>query len=415
MLDEFARVHAVGMHTDSTSKRHPVDAGICIIEPEILDLISETHGYNLLQACWLASQNVKLNLFGYRVEQPLKRITNWTSYFAVQKDILDEKYPGILIPGIQLQPGVWVGKNISASSAVSFEAPLVIGDNCRIGKGVKLGKGTIIGHDVMVDVGANLNHAVVLSKTFVGPQTIIQDSIIQGNLMIDIEKETFMAIDDKLAALEIERPKVGFNLYVALNKFLALLNYIVFAPFLLVLFILLILGLKFPLITRTRRIAPDLKELGSGKLRLKVIDVVYLGPADLTQQPVGHNPDPLTVLPHLLARIGNLTNVLKGEMLLVGNRPMDPESAFAITEEWRRTRFKCQAGIISILDTDEVEETTEEEQVIAEGYYAVHRTLWMDMSILARGVWRLFWRMLGRKRVVREYRPVPIEEPATYE
>jgi mannose-1-phosphate guanylyltransferase len=415
MLDEGNRIHAVGMHNEASTKRHPVDAGICMIEPEILDLVSDTLGYNLLQACWLASQNAKLHLFGYHVEEPLIRVINWGKYFQVQKDILEGKFPGLQIPGIQIEPGVWVGKNVSASSAVSFEPPLAIGDNCRIGKGVKLGKGTILGHDVMVDVGASLNHTVVLSKTFVGPQTSIQDSIIQGNLMIDIEKETFMAIDDKLAALEIERPKVGFSLYAFANRVLALLNYIVLSPLLLLLFIGLILGLKFPLITRVRRIAPDLKELGSGKLRLRVLDLIYLGPADLTQQPLGHNPDPLTTLPHLIARIGNLTNVIKGEIMLVGNRPMNPELAFSITEEWRRTRFKCQAGIISILDTDEVETTTDEEQVIAEGYYAVHRTLWMDISILARGVWRLFWRMLGRKKVVREYRPIPIEEPATLE
>ncbi len=415
MLDDTGRIHAVGMHNEASSKRHPVEAGICIIEPETLDLVSDTLGYNLLQACWLASQSARLQLYGYGVGESLIRVTNWKQYTRVQKDILENKYPDILIPGIQIEPGVWVGKNVSASSAVSFEAPLAIGDNCRIGKGVKLGKGTILGHDVMVDVGANLNHTVVLSKTFVGPQTSIHDSIIQGNLMIDIEKETFMAIDDKLAALEIERPKMAFGIYVFLNKAFALLNYILLLPFLLLLFIGMILGLKFPLITRVRRIAPDLKELAGGKLRLKVLDLVYLGPADLTQQPLGHNPDPLTTLPHLIARIGNLTNVLKGEIMLVGNRPMDPELTFSITEEWRRTRFKCQAGIISILDTDEVETTTDEEQVIAEGYYAVHRTLWMDLSILARGVWRLFWRMLGRKKVVREYRPIPQEDPVAYE
>ncbi len=410
MLDEHSRVHAVGTQSQSIIKRHPIETGICILEPEVLDLLSDTIGYNLLQACWLASQNVRLNLFGYSMDAPLMRITNWKSYVEVQKDILAEKYPGVIIPGIQLQPGVWVGKNISASSNVSFEAPLVIGDNCRIGKGVNLGKETIIGHDVMVDVGANLQRAVILSKTFVGPQTVIQDSIIQGNLMIDLKKETFVAIEDKLAALEIERPKAGYKFYVFANRCCALLLYILLSPLVGILFFFLIIGLKFPLITRVKRIAPDLRGLAAGKLRLRVFDLVYLGPADLTKQPIGHNPDPLTALPHVIARLGNLTNVVKGDIMVVGNRPMDPEIAFSITEEYRRTRFKCQGGIISILDTNEADEGTEEEQVISEGYYAVNRTFWMDMSVLVRGLWRLFWRMLGAKKVVREYRPIPPEE-----
>jgi NDP-sugar pyrophosphorylase family protein len=415
MLDEHARIHAVGTQNQPVTKRHPVDAGICILEPEVLDLLSDTIGYNLLHTCWLANQTVKLNLFGYATDVPFSHVTNWSSYFRVQKAILEHAYPGIIVPGIELQPGVWVGKNVSASSNVSFEAPLVIGDNCRIGKGVVLGGETIIGHDVMVDVGANLRHAVILSKTFVGAQTVVKDSIIQGNLVIDVRNDSFMAIEDRLAALEIERPMAGYRFYVLANRCFAFMLYGLLSPLLLILFFLLIVGLKFPLVTRVRRIAPDLKELAAGKLKLRVFDVFYLGPADLTKQPVGHNPDPLTTLPHILARIGNLTNVIRGDMMLVGNRPMDPEIAFSITEEYRRTRLKCQGGVVSILDTNEVDEGTEEEQVISEGYYAVNRNFWMDMSVLVRGLWRLFWRMVGTRKVVREYRSIPPEESPSFE
>jgi NDP-sugar pyrophosphorylase family protein len=415
LLDENARVHGVGSPSLARTKPTPVEVGICILEPEVLDLIPDIIGHNLLQACWIASQSVKLNLFGFQTSDAVARVTNWSSYVKVQNDILAGRFAGIRIPGIELQPGVWVGKNINASSNVSFEAPLVIGDNCRIGKGVTLGKGTIIGHDVMVDVGAKLHNAVILSKTFVGSQTEIHDAIIQGNLMVDLKKESFLPIEDGLAATEILRPKTGFKFYIFFNKLLAALLYVLLSPILLILFFLMIVGLKFPLRTRVKRIAPDLGELSVGKLRLRVFDLVYLGPADLTKRPIGHNPDPLTALPHLLARIGNLTNVMRGDILLVGNRPMDPEIAFSITEEYRRTRLKCQGGVVSILDTNEVDETTEEEQIISEGYYAVNRTLGMDISILMRGLWRLFWRMLGARKVVREYVQIAPEETPSYE
>jgi NDP-sugar pyrophosphorylase family protein len=415
MVDENGRIHGVGSPNLSASKRPPIDIGICLLEPEVLDLIPDRIGYNLLQACWMASQNVKLNLLGFCTDDAVARVTNWKSYVKTQNDILAGNFPGLQISGIQLEPGVWVGKNIAASSNVSFEAPLVIGDNCRIGKGVTLGKGTVIGHDVMVDVGARLRDVVILPKTFVGPQTEIHDAIMHGNLMLDLKKQSFMAIEDTLAAAEIERPRAGFKSYVVVNKVFASLLLILCSPLLLILFLVMIVGLKFPLTTRVKRIAPDLGELALGKLRLRIFDLLYLGPSDLTKRPVGHNPDPLTTLPHLLARIGNLVNVVKGHILLVGNRPMDPEIAFNITEEYRRTRLKCQGGAISILDTNEVDETTEEEQVISEGYYAVNHTLGMDLGILVRGLWRLFWRMVGAKKVVREYVAVTPEETPSYE
>jgi NDP-sugar pyrophosphorylase family protein len=415
VVDDNDRVSAVGTQSHNPLKCLPIEAGVCIIEPETLDLLSDTLGHNLLQACWVASQRVRLHLFGYPVDGPLTKITGWESYTQVQKDILSGKYPGVVVPGIELQPGVWVGKNISASSGVSFEPPLLIGDNCRIGKGVSLGKETIIGHDVMVDVGASLQNAIIMSNTFVGPQTLIRDAIIQGNLMIDLTKKTFTAIEDRLAAFEIAHAKTGFRFYILLNRWAAALFCLLLSPIFLLLFTLLILGLKFPLLTRVRRLAPDLRELAAGKLRLRVFDLIYIGPADLTKRPVGYNPDPLTALPHVIARLGNLFNVIKGDIMLVGNRPADPEIAFSFTEEYRRTRLKCQAGVISILDTNEVDDTTEEEQIISEGYYAVNRNFWMDLGILIKGLWRLFWRMVGVKKVVREYKPVPPEESPSFE
>ncbi len=415
VVDENDRISAVGTQSHNPLKRNPVETGICIIEPETLDLLTDTLGHNLLQACWLASQTARLHLFGYPVDGPLTRITGWDSYTQVQKDILSGKYPGVVIPGIELQPGVWVGKNISASSAVSFDAPLLIGDNCRIGKGVRLGKDTILGHDVMVDVGANLENAIIMSNTFVGPQTLIRDAILQGNLMIDLTRKSFTAIEDRLTAFEIAHTKTGYKFYILLNRWTAVLLCVMLSPFLLALFTLLILGLKFPLITRVRRLAPDLRDLAAGKLRLRVFDLIYIGPADLTKRPVGHNPDPLTTLPHLLARLGNLFNVVKGDIMLVGNRPLDPEIAFATTEEYHRTRLKTQGGVISILDTNEADDSSEEEQIISEGYYAVNRNFWMDMSILIRGLWRLFWRLMGVKKVVREYKPIPPEESPSFD
>lgn len=416
LLDENDRVSGVAAQGQNPLKSLPMDTGICIIEPETLDLLTDTLGHNLLQACWLASQTVKLHLFGFETDGPLAKVHNWDSYVQVQKDILLGKFPGVVIPGIELQPGVWVGKNINASSAVSFEAPLLIGDNCRTGKGVNLGRDTIIGHDVMVDVGASLQNTIILSNTFIGPQTLVRDAIIQGNLMIDLNSRSFTPINDGLAAFEIKKSKAGYKLYILINRAFGAILLLLLSPLVAVLFLLLMVGLAFPLITRVRRLAPDVRDLAEGKLRLRVFDLIYIGPADLTQVPVGHNPDPLTKLPHVIARLGNLINVVKGDILIVGNRPIDPEIAFSVVEEYRRTRLKCQGGVISILDTDEVDGTTEEEQVIAEGYYAVNRNVWMDMSILLRSMWRLFWRLVGLKKVVRRYRGVaPAEESTTYD
>lgn len=413
-LDDQHRVHAVGMHLPPQATQLVSESGICVLEPGIVEILPEIMGHNLLQACWLAAQHVRLRLLGYVVSAPVRRIANWQNYHDVQREILAGEFPGVLVPGIQLESGVWVGKNLSVSSHVSFQAPLVVGDNCRIGRGVRLGKNTIIGHDVMVDVGAVLDNVVVFPKTFIGPQVRIQNAVVQGNMVIDVSKNAFDIIDDHLAATALEGASIGYSFYRFLNRVLAATALVVFSPLLLVLLVFMTMSLKFPLISRVKRIVPDLKELSAGKLRLRVIDLLFLGPVDTTKRLVSYNPNPLTRLPAALARIGNLVNVVRGDVMIVGNRPMDPEIAFAITEEYRRTRFKCQAGIVSVLDTGEVEDASEEEQVIAEGYYAINRTVWMDLGILLRSLGRFLVRLLSFKRVERAYTEVPPEEHATY-
>jgi lipopolysaccharide/colanic/teichoic acid biosynthesis glycosyltransferase len=104
---------------------------------------------------------------------------------------------------------------------------------------------------------------------------------------------------------------------------------------------------------------------------------------------------------------------MRGDILFVGNRPMDPELAFAVTEEWQRTRFKCQSGFISILDTNEAERMTEEEESIAEGYYAVNRNLMMDLGIAFDAAKRILARLFGRAKVKREIRPAITPEQSS--
>jgi hypothetical protein len=98
--------------------------------------------------------------------------------------------------------------------------------------------------------------------------------------------------------------------------------------------------------------------------------------------------DPPTTLPRFLARLGNLVNVLTGDILLVGNRPMDPELAFSMTEEWERRRFTCQAGFISVLDSVDAEKLSDTERSVTEANYAVYRSVGTDMTIFLKAVQR---------------------------
>lgn len=381
-LDSLKRIRAVRVNGSPAAAPHLIDTGVCIIEPEMLDLLYESAGYSVLQSCWLTSLKVRLNLYGYQTREPLVQATNWKVYYKVQSDILEGRFPNIVIPGIEVEKGVWIGKNVSTSSGVSLEGPSIIGDNCKLGKNVRIGRGTVIGQGVIVDSNSLMQRAIVLPKTLITSDASIKDSIILGNLQIDIQRNSSTAMRDIVSAAKTRKQDGAIRAYHILNNVLAILLAFALLPVWLGAMGWVLFLWQQPLISRVRRLGIDLNELSRGALKLRVFDLYYLGPLAQTRQGVESPYAPPTKLPLSVARLGNLINIIKGDILFVGNPPMDPEFAFTLGEEWQRTRFKCQAGMFSILDTKRGVAMSEEQKSVMEGHYAVHHTIRSDLKIM---------------------------------
>ncbi len=400
-LDGSGRVRAVRLNSSPADMPHLSDGGICVLEPEILELLQERTGYGLLQSLWSASMKVRLNLHGYRTEEPITRLTTWRTYYKVQRDILEGRFPGVRIPGHEVTPGVWIGTNVRSSATVSFEGPLLVGDNCILGKNVKLGRGTVIGPDVLVDAGAHAERSVILPRTQISKQASVRDAIILGNLLIDFQRNQLIALPGRLTIPQPAHNNTVIRLYHLAHRAAGLLLLLALAPVLILTAAFLITRRRLPLLSRVRRLGVDLRELAEGTLRLRVFDLVFLGPLSRDSGTGLYPFDPPLFLPRSLARLGNLMNVVAGDILLVGNRPMDPELAFAITEEWQRTRFKCQAGLVSVIDTLAGGKLSVDERFVREGYYAIHRSIRGDVVLLMRAIHRLPKRLLRRRRIPR--------------
>lgn len=85
-----------------------------------------------------------------------------------------------------------------------------------------------------------------------------------------------------------------------------------------------------------------------------------------------------------LDELPQLINVLKGEMRLVGNRPLPLYEAAALQEDWQRTRFLAPAGITGLWQISGRSDLSEKERLVLDSYYSVTRTFWGDWMILLR-------------------------------
>jgi exopolysaccharide biosynthesis polyprenyl glycosylphosphotransferase len=102
---------------------------------------------------------------------------------------------------------------------------------------------------------------------------------------------------------------------------------------------------------------------------------------------IRHDPR-ITTVGRLLRRFSldelpNLINVLRGEMSLVGPRPL-PLRDYALLDEWHRRRYNVLPGITGLWQIAGRSDLTFDDLVRLDFYYLENWSIWLDVSILAK-------------------------------
>jgi exopolysaccharide biosynthesis polyprenyl glycosylphosphotransferase len=84
-----------------------------------------------------------------------------------------------------------------------------------------------------------------------------------------------------------------------------------------------------------------------------------------------------------LDEVANLLNVLRGEMSLVGPRPL-PLRDYRLLDEWHRRRYNVLPGITGLWQVAGRSDLTFDDLVRLDFYYLENWSIWLDISVLVR-------------------------------
>lgn len=86
-----------------------------------------------------------------------------------------------------------------------------------------------------------------------------------------------------------------------------------------------------------------------------------------------------------LDELGQLVNVFKGDMSLVGPRPCTTYE-YELYQDWHKRRFKVLPGITGVWQVSGRSEVPFNDMVIMDLYYVENLSLWLDLRILLRTI-----------------------------
>jgi lipopolysaccharide/colanic/teichoic acid biosynthesis glycosyltransferase len=174
----------------------------------------------------------------------------------------------------------------------------------------------------------------------------------------------------------------------AMDKLVAAAALLLAAPLIGAAVVAIKLGSRGPAIFRQPRVGRDGVLFDMYKLRTMVVgsdrgpDVALsLGDPRITR--IG-----ALLRRYSLDELPNLVNVLRGEMAIVGPRPTIPSQVERYTDHQRR-RLEVKPGLTGWAVVNGRVSLSWPERIELDIWYVDHRSLWLDLRILAKTLWLL--------------------------
>ena len=226
---------------------------------------------------------------------------------------------------------------------------------------------------------------------------------MRGNVLARAASSEATYVEDREVLETMEPSHFNLALRSMVDRLIAVTALIVLSPVLFLVALLIKLDSPGPVLYSQLRVGQG-KRMPAGQYQGRVFELLKFRTmyqdADrrlkdvLEQNEYGDSPfvkiknDPrITGVGRLLRatsldELPQFLNVVRGDMGLVGNRPLPLYEAEQLGDDWQRIRFDAPAGITGLWQISGRSDLSAEERIVLDSYYALTRSTWSDVKIV---------------------------------
>ena len=280
----------------------------------------------------------------------------WTSTaetFNIIASQLDRQNMAGSLTMREVKPQVWVSTKARVADGVVVNGPVWIGPHATVRKGAKIGPRTVIEAHAFVDELATIRESWIGPATYLGAATDVNQALVWGRTITHWEDGSQFEPNDSMMLADLSTKKPKQTSWI--ERIAAVLLMIATLPAALI-----------------------------AMLRCKMRQLPALTPRTVLTHRGTQVLQSLNGVDGLLRRWPELEAVIRGELLLVGNRPLTPGDATELRGEMGQLWLSTPSGVLSLADAEGDNGDSVSESVTHSAYFTAQRSFRLRASILAR-------------------------------
>jgi NDP-sugar pyrophosphorylase family protein len=418
-LDGDSQVRGIKIRNLSYGDRRArVPAGVYVFDPSVLSSIDPGIYFDIKEQLLPRLREEGRPIHAYELRGYARNILELEDYLRINRAVLRGDVNGFRFEG-QIADGIWVGRGTQISQMATLLGPVMIGRDCVIGPQAQIIGPACIGDGCVVEEGSLLRESLLMPGARVERNSRVDGCVLAADTVISPGQSlrSVVAVPDGLDVGDIDladtdiliqgvastagqyaQSRFRYVLSKAIKRgvdlVVSMTGLVVNLPVFLIVAAAVKLTSPGPVFFRQRRCGRRGRDFWLVKFRTMVKDAekmqTQLRPLNEVDGPVFkmENDPRSTPLGRLLRRfsideVPQLWNVLKGEMSLVGPRPLAARE-MQFCPAWRDARLKVRPGITGLWQVGGRSKTSFHDWIRLDIEYVRGRSTLLDLKILLK-------------------------------